>query len=144
MDTQQKVRCSFIQAADGQQRCLPTSVYFERETVDVPGVLHQYADASCTTPLQLVAEPKPTSSCAIPTPAYAQDWDISTCVARVHIFSVGASVVPPTVTYDLSYDSNGNTSCLASTQIDTSANDYFAVGPEIDPATFAAATISTE
>jgi hypothetical protein len=136
-DTQQKARCVFMQAADGQPRCLPVSVG-GADAVDVPYVKHLYADSSCTTPLNLVAEPKSTSSCAIAAPTYAADWDTSTCDERRHIFSVGAKIAAP-----VAYDTSGG-SCAASSNIDASANDYFAVGAEIDPATFIAATSTTE
>lgn len=117
-DSQRNEVCTFGPAADGKERCMPDGA-----TATV------FADAMCQSPLLMI-----TSGCA--APSYALQLATSTCdvsPGAIHVFSVGAATTPSAL-----YIQAGSSCYQAGTA--TTGYTYYAVGPEIPPSSFVAAT----
>lgn len=137
-DSTLKTPCAFMNAADGQQRCLPTSAYTTVGTY--------YSDTNCMTAL---AQEFTTyaSPCA---PKYASKADSTggTCAdygylqPNTHIYSVGA-VFSGTV-----YAFSGMpATCMPvtpTTGYPYTTYTFYQVGAELDPTMFETGTIVTE
>jgi len=123
-DVKRKEECSFGQASDGKQRCLPAST-----------LSSYYADSACT---QLVLALYSGPGCAGSPPHYAGSPDLSACQSGLAtaIHEVAAAVSPPTLFFKAS------DSCV---QISTVPGYlYYATGPEIPPSSFVAASIKVD
>ena len=111
-DSERQEDCSFATAADGKERCMPTS----QLTVTF------YGDASCSQPLA-VGSP----SCA---PKYAMTFEPSACSAgTVHIYAIGATATPSKLYV------NANGTCMNAGPPDP-ASTYYQVGAEVAASSF--------
>jgi hypothetical protein len=116
-DSMRSEDCAFTLAGDSQQRCLPAGV--------MGGM---YSDSACSMPIAAVP-----AGCT--TAAYATNVDTSNCggAGATHIYALGATTSPT----QLYVQSNGQ--CYAGGPAVTGYT-YYALGAEIAPATFVAAT----
>jgi hypothetical protein len=116
-DSTRNETCSFLPAADGMLRCLPSGV---ESAV--------YSDAMCTTAVLMA----PTG-CTAPT--YGLTMDSSMCsqaTAPTHVYSVGPMVTPATI-----YVSTGS-QCLSAGP-PAPGFDFYSLGAEIPASTFVSA-----
>ena len=116
-DTERQEDCIFETAADGRERCMPPS----------QSVLTLFADAACKQAMAV-------ASAACP-PKYSVMSEQADCgAARVHIYSIGATMTPARV-----YLSAGGT-CIDAGPADPSAA-YYEVGAEVPASSFVSATV---
>lgn len=80
-DTQLSLDCSFLQAGDGELRCVPwpTQAYVSENI---------FSDAACTTPALYDGQ----SQCATFVPKVASQVTMNGCVSRLRTFMVGAKL----------------------------------------------------
>lgn len=128
-DTQRNEQCYFsFHTKDGLLRCLPS-----QGEVDGGYVNGSFIDAACT--MQAVI----AQSTACPN-KYVLTYELATTACgfpTVRIFPIGAKLMPqPTVLYLKS-----GTSCVSTPAPSPGNNDFYALGAEVDPASFVATTI---
>lgn len=123
-DSQRQEDCYFTVAADGKERCLPTT------SVASAGVF--FADAACSTPV-----PYWYANCSV---KYVLTYGANMCLAvsgAAHIYDLGAPVNPPVL-----YTKSGN-SCVSAGAPNPSYS-YYSMGPEVSPSSFVASTVQID
>jgi hypothetical protein len=116
-DSQRNETCTFVAAADGQQRCLPDGI-----------TVVAFSDSGCTKPIVMA----PTSCSA---PAYALTLDDATCsgaLPSTHVLALGAATMPSGL-----YLKNGTT-CFSAGPVVT-GYDYYDIGAEVPATSFVSA-----
>jgi hypothetical protein len=121
-DTELDLDCNFQLAADGAMRCLPVTDTFQIGNTN-------FGDAACTIPVAT------RSGCAGQEPRHILRYPDQTCPAGgFRVFQAGTK-------YTAVYVRTGG-SCVAVTPSPTIT--YYAVGAELPPSTFQAATSAVE
>ena len=112
-DSQRNEDCSFRQAADGTQRCMPNSYAF----------LLYYSDAACTAPIVYTS-----AGCTPPPYLQATEATASCSGGGARIYSTMAKIQPMML-----YIKSGTTCTASSAPITI---DYYSVGAEIPLSAF--------
>jgi hypothetical protein len=119
-DSERQEDCTFATAADGKERCMPSS----------QATITFFADAACMQPLAVGS-----AACA---PKYAMTFEQSTCSAAVvRIYSIGATTTPA----KLYVSANGT--CINAGPADP-ASVYYHVGAEVLAASFVGSAVQYE
>lgn len=112
------LKCNFMASADGKERCLPQ------------GAAQVYSDDQCT--VRVVVH-----QAAQPLPKYAIGFAAGACPRPLHVYPVGAEVMPkPAKLWD---DFSGT--CIESSPPGSAS--VYALGAETAPATFVESTLVT-
>lgn len=116
-DSERQEDCTFATAADGKERCMPSS----------QATITFFADEACKQPLAVGS-----ASCA---PKYALTFEPSTCSSPVvHVYSIGATTSPS----KLYVSANGT--CINAGPADATSV-YYQVGAEVAASSFVGATV---
>jgi hypothetical protein len=134
-DTMLNFACYFSVAGDGQYRCLPQGL---------PGVGPYYSDSNCTTLAVMIQ--KTSSTCpppyAITSEATAMCTEYYSPLYRTHVFSMGSALAG-----SVYYPQGTPATCAAiapTTGYPYTTYNFYLVGAEVPPTTFASGTVSVQ